>query len=76
MTKKSDDVWVTRDGREIPVEEMHTPHVGNAWQAMREWLKGERDPDKRRDLNRWRKRFRRELHKRQREYLEKRNAGT
>jgi hypothetical protein len=74
-TPDADEIWATRDGREIPLDEMHTPHVHNARKSMREWLKGEDDPDVRRDLARWHKRFGKELRKRQREWLEKRNAS-
>jgi hypothetical protein len=74
MTKKSDEVWETRDGREIPLGDMHAPHIQNAYGVITKWLKGEKDPQQRRDLASWRKRFRKELVKRQREYLERRKA--
>ena len=63
MAKDSPE-WETRDGRVIPLDEMPSPHVGAARAKIREWLKGERDPDVRRDLTGWAKRFSKELKER------------
>jgi hypothetical protein len=71
----ADDDWETRDGRVIPIAEMFVQHISSAHAKLGRWLKSESDPKQRRDLNRWRKRFRRELAKRQREYLAKRGEG-
>ena len=74
MATKVTKLWVTRDGREIPLDEMHTPHVGNAHAKIGKWLKGERDPSLRKDLRKWRGYFTKEIKQRQKEWLEKRNA--
>ena len=58
---KETPIWATRDGREIPLDEMPSPHVALARAKLKEWLKGERDPDVRRDLTSWAKRFSKEL---------------
>ncbi len=77
MTTKDNDTWATNDGREIPLDEMHRPHIQNAWAVLHKWLKGEQDPDVRKDLAKWKKRFRKELSKRERAYQEsKRNASS
>ena len=40
----------TRDGREIPPGEMSMKHLWATRGALLKWLKGETDPDQRRDL--------------------------
>lgn len=73
MGKDKDDlVWECRDGREIPLEEMHAPHMVNARAKLGRWLKGESDPDVRRDLAKWRKIFTKQLVQRRKEWLAKR----
>lgn len=64
-----DRVWSTRDGRELPLEEMPAPHIGAASNVLKNWLKGEDDPEVRRDLSRWRKLFGKELSKRRKEWM-------
>ena len=66
------DVWVTRDGREISVKEMYRPHLGNAQAVLTTWIKREKDPEKKRELKRWRSRMRRELSKREKAWQAKR----
>jgi hypothetical protein len=70
------DEWETRDGRVIPLEEMHTPHIVNAAHRIKDWAKGEEDPQLRRELRSWRGRFRKELRRRQKAWEAKRNART
>lgn len=69
-----DDVWRTTDGREIPLREMFTHHIGNAKAVLRNWRKGERDPERQRDLKEWYRRFNRELSRRNREWRRGRNV--
>ncbi len=73
MERDEKDIWETRDGREIPLDEMYFTHIGAAKSKISRWLKGESDPNVRKDLLSWRKRFSKELAKRQKEW-EARNA--
>lgn len=57
-------VWQTADGRELPLSEMPSPHIGAAKAKLRDWLKHESDPELRRDLRSWTKRFSKELRQR------------
>ena len=66
------DVWLTKDGRELTIGEMYRPHLGNAQAVLSKWLKGEKDPVKRRELKSWRSRMRRELAKREKAWRAKR----
>ena len=68
----SNDVWLTKDGRELTIGEMYRPHLGNAQAVLSKWLKGEKDPVKRRELKSWRSRMRRELVKREKAWRKKR----
>lgn len=67
-------IWATRDGREIPLEEMAPQHITNARKSIKDWAKGEEDPELRRELRGWVKKFGKELRKRQKEWMERRNA--
>ena len=66
------DIWLTKDGRELTIPEMYRPHLGNAQAVISKWLKGEKDPVKRRELKSWRSRMRRELAKREKAWRKKR----
>ena len=66
------DIWLTKDGRELNIGEMYRPHLGNAQAALSKWLKAEKDPLKRRELKSWRSRMRRELAKREKAWRAKR----
>ncbi len=66
------DVWLTKDGRELRIDEMFRPHLGNAQAVISNWLKREKDPLKRRELKSWRTRMRRELVKREKAWRKKR----
>lgn len=73
---KSDPTWATRDGREIPLSEMFPGHIQNARKSIKDWAKGEEDPELRRELRGWVKTFGKELRKRQKQWMERRNART
>ena len=66
------DIWETNDGRAIPLEEMPPQHIVNARRSIKDWAKGEEDPELRRELRGWMKKFGRELRKRQKAWMEKR----
>ena len=66
------DVWVTRDGRELTIKDMYRPHLGNAQAVLTTWVKREKDPEKKRELKRWRSKMRRELAKREKAWQAKR----
>lgn len=66
------DTWVTRDGRELTIEEMYRPHLGNAQAVLSTWIKREKDPEKKRELKSWRAKMRRELVKREKAWRAKR----
>lgn len=70
------DEWETRDGRVIPLKEMHGLHIQNAAHKIKDWARGEEDPGLRRELRGWMGRFRKELRRRNREWLEKRKAAN
>ena len=53
--------WATRDGREIPLNEMYDAHVEAAIASLKDWLKAEQDPLQRMDLKAWHRRFAAEL---------------
>lgn len=73
--KKDDRTWETADGRTIPLDDMSAPHIQLASAKLGRWLKGENDPVVRRDLSRWRGKFRKELRERQKEWMERRDAS-
>jgi hypothetical protein len=56
----SEDIWVTRDGRELKLSEMFPGHIGNAQVVLRKWIKQERDPEMRQELKGWLRRFAKE----------------
>lgn len=66
------DTWVTRDGRELSIKQMYRPHIGNAQAVLTTWIKREKDPEKKRELKRWRSKMRRELAKREKAWQAKR----
>jgi hypothetical protein len=70
------DVWVTKDGRELPIKEMYRPHLGNAQAVISRWLKSEKDPVKRRELKSWRSRMRRELVKREKAWRARKKSAN
>lgn len=76
MSKDSRDLWQTRDGREIPLDQMFPGHIQNARKSIKDWSRGEEDPELRRELRGWMKKFGKELRKRQKDWMEKRNART
>jgi hypothetical protein len=76
MSKTEPKTWATRDGREIPLDQMFVQHIQNARRSIKDWAKGEEDPELRRELRDWMKTFGKELRKRQKQWLEKRNART
>jgi hypothetical protein len=58
-------IWATRDGREIPLKDMFAAHIEAIRAKVAEWLKAEEDPDLRKDLKAWHRRFGAELRTRQ-----------
>lgn len=62
--KPSDPLWETSDGRALRLSEMYTGHIGNARKVLRDWLKGEKDPELRKELKGWTRQFNKELRKR------------
>jgi hypothetical protein len=58
-------VWASRDGREIPLSELFPHHIEAIRAKVAEWLKAEQDPDLRKDLKAWHRRFGAELRTRQ-----------
>ena len=70
------DIWATRDGREIPLADMPPGHIQNARRSIKDWSRGEEDLELRRELRGWVKAFGKELRKRQKDWMEKRNART
>jgi hypothetical protein len=69
VADEENSTWVTRDEREIPLDEMYLQHIGNAQAKLRDWLKGESDPQMRAELKGWQRKFRREVNRRRREWL-------
>ncbi len=68
------EIWQTNDGREIPLEEMDHFHIENARRSIKDWSKGEADPALRKELRGWVRNFGKELRKRQKQWMEQRNA--
>lgn len=71
----SDPLWATRDGRELKLSEMYPGHVQNARKKLRDWLKGESDPEVKQDLRTWTRRFAKELARRRKEMSHARSRG-
>ena len=46
MSKASDHIHATRDGREIPVGEMETGHLFAAVTSLTKWTNSVEDPDR------------------------------
>ena len=69
------EVGKTRDGREIPIEEMYRPHMANAIARLVKWRRGEKDPQKRGELKSWIRRMKRELRDREKEWQARRRQG-
>lgn len=65
-------VWSTRDGREIPLDEMAVGHIQNAAHSIKGWARGEEDPELRRELRGWMRAFGKELTRRRKEWLAQR----
>ncbi len=70
------DVWLTREGEEIHIREMHTFHLQNASVILKTWIKQERREGKRRELRAWLKAFAREIRRREKEWQKKRAAKS
>lgn len=66
-----EEKWATRDGRELLLDEMAPQHIGNARKKLSNWIKGEPDPEKRRELRGWTKRFSVELKARHKAWKER-----
>lgn len=73
-------IWLTRDEREIPLADMHTPHIRNAVARLKPWVKAlkaerhkkggdwtEDDAADLGDLQGWLDRFARELKRREKQ---------
>lgn len=67
-----DPLWETRDGRALKLQEMFPGHISNAQVVLRKWAKQERDPEVKKDLKSWLKRFRKEQTRRVKEWRARR----
>jgi hypothetical protein len=75
-SRTATDVWLTREGEEIHIREMHTYHLQNASVILKTWIKRERREGKRRELRAWLKAFAREIRRREKEWQKKRAAKS
>jgi hypothetical protein len=57
-------IWESRDGRAIPLDDMHTPHIWAAFFKVKAWIKQESDPDVLKDLRAWKRKFKVEINRR------------
>jgi hypothetical protein len=74
-SRTATDIWVTREGEEIHIREMHTWHLQNATVILKGWVKKEGRESKRRELRAWLKAFAREIRRREKEWQKRRQAA-
>lgn len=74
----SDDpkTWVTREGEEIELSDMHSYHLQNARRIIKPWSRHEADPARRADLQSWVRRLGREIRKRERNKRKQANGSA
>jgi hypothetical protein len=67
----NDPIWETADGREIPLSDMYSEHIRSAQAKLQDWRNDDEDPDRRRNLKLWHKRFGAELDRRKGDWFER-----